>query len=593
MKIIFRHNIHDDIDKPFGIYQYDELIAKNPYYIDIRGIVREKGWIWLDEIQSSFTNVSKKFLSYTSLWWLTGMSRLDLRPWCQENLVKPLFYAQAVLEWIKENPKVKEIFLIGCDPTVAVYLKELDDTLNLDGEGIVSQYLYFVFHALKKSAIAIFLMLVVAYRIAKNHAFKPLTNIKYQIIVLYEFILGLPMTSGYKYFYGSLFDSMSNIGVNSIGYSCIEYTTGLNPKRDREEFMKNKSLFFLLDNINLGYLTLGILKNIYIILVTWIMVFTKFHCSINRGYSYWFWKCYLFHELAKFPCISEICAYFALKTLLKKSPQCKLIIYPYEEKGLERAYLFACQEKGIRTIGYAPHPQYRSALSLRDNLSPQSPKPSKYAVCGSAYVDYFVSWGNKDRNIISVWGSEKSYRYSLETRKINLSHLKILLLISHPNELKVFYSWLRAEERLLRSVTYLVRIYKGVYHKEFERVLTLLKSEFGCIKESKGELDEDLRQCDLAVFCATSAGPLTVNRGYLAIYVDLNDFLQINPCFDNLDAMLPCRSSEEFANRLDEIRKMNTDSIMKLYHEQLLLTERIFSPIQINILKEELLCGII
>lgn len=590
MKIIFRHNINVNIDKPFGIYQYDELIARNPYYIDIRGIVRGKSWIWLDEIQSSFTNVSKKFLSYTSLWWLTGMSRLDFRPWCQENYVKPLFYAMAVLEWIKVNPGVKEIFLIGCDPMVAAYLKELDNTLILEGERLDSQYIYFIFQALRRSAFAIYLMLVEAYRIAKNHAFKPLTNIKYQIIVLYELISGLPITSGYKYFYGSLFDSMSNMGENSIGYSCIEYTTGLNPKKDREEFLKNKSLFFLLDNINIGYLIIGILKNIYIILVTLIMIFTKLQCSINRDYSFWFWKNYLFHGLARITCLSEICAYFALKTLLKRSPQCKLIIYPYEEKGLERAYLFACQEQGIRTIGYTPHPQYRSAVSLRDNLSLQSPKPSRYAVCGSAYVDYFVSWGKKDRNIISVWGSEKSYRYSPETRRINQSHLKILLLISHPNELKVFYSWLRAEERLLRSVTYIVRVYKGVYNEEFEKVLTQLNNEFDCIKESNDEFEKDLRQCDLAVFCATSAGPLTVNRGYLAIYVDLNDFLDINPCFDDLDEMLPCRTSEEFAKRLDEIRKMNTDSIEYLYHKQVLLTERIFSPIQTNILKEELLC---
>ena len=61
MKIIFRQNIPDDINKPFGIYQYDEVAAQNQYYIDIRGIIREKSWVWLNEVQSSYENVSKYF----------------------------------------------------------------------------------------------------------------------------------------------------------------------------------------------------------------------------------------------------------------------------------------------------------------------------------------------------------------------------------------------------------------------------------------------------------------------------------------------------------------------------------------------------
>ena len=35
MKITFLQNI-DTIDKPFGVYQYDEQLAKEPNYVDIR-----------------------------------------------------------------------------------------------------------------------------------------------------------------------------------------------------------------------------------------------------------------------------------------------------------------------------------------------------------------------------------------------------------------------------------------------------------------------------------------------------------------------------------------------------------------------------
>ena len=589
MKIIFRQNIPDDINKPFGIYQYDEVAAQNQYYIDIRGIVRENSWNWLDEVQASYSDVSKGFLRYTRLWWLTGMSRLDVRPWWQESLVKPLLYANAVLEWIRLTPDVKEIMLVGCDPMVAAYLKEFDEELILEGKRKVPKYLYIFFQAIKHSVLALIKILMEAYRIGKHHMFKRSVNIEFSTIVLYELVPGLSVTSGYKYFYGSLFDSVKDMETESIGYCCIEYT-GSNIKRDRAELTKSNSVFFLFDSMSVSDLAVSILKNIYIILVTSIVAFTKIRCPISGSLSLRFWPNYLFQEMGRVPCLNAICAYTALKSLLKQSPQCKLVVYPYEEKGIERAILFACQKYGIRTIGYTPHPQYRSALSLRDNTNPLQPKPSRYAVCGSAYVDYFTSWGKKNRNLISIWGSEKSHRSNVDMHEINRSHLKILLLLSHPNELKVFYSWLRADSRISHSVAYTCRFYKAASVREFENVFALMMKEFNCIRESKGQLDEDLKQCDMVAFCGTSAGPLSVNRGYLGMYLDLNDFLEINPCFDDLDAMLPCGSAKEFAYRLSEIRGMDDDSLMKMHQRQLSLVERIFSPVQISNIREELLC---
>ena len=589
MKIIFRQNIPDDINRPFGIYQYDEVATQNQYYIDIRGIIREKSWTWLNEVQSSYENVSKIFLKHTRLWWLTGMSRLDVRPWWQEELVKPLFYAKAVLEWIRSNTKAKEIFLIGCDPMVAIYLKEFDEELIIEGERKAPRYLYFIFQAVKQSMVALLKILIAAYRIGKHHVFKRPVNIEFRTIVLYELLPGLSVTSGYKYFYGSLFDSVVDVETESIGYCCIEYT-GSNIKRDRAELTKSNSVFFLFDSMNVSDLAVSILKNIYIILVTSIIAFTKIRCPISGSLSLRFWPNYLFQEMGRVPCLNAICAYTALKSLLKQSPQCKLVVYPYEEKGIERAILFACQEYGVRTIGYTPHPQYRSALSLRDGMTPLSPKPSGYAVCGPAYIEYFASWCKKDRDNISVWGSEKSYKSIFEAHKINRSHLVVLLLLSHPSELKIFYSWLRADKRIVKLATYLVRIYKGGNDKEFERLLTLLKSEFDCIKESHGQLDEDLSECDLTAFCATSAGLVAINHGRLSIYVDLNDLLPVNPCFDDLDYMLPCKSPAEFADCLAAICNMSADTIVELHRKQVSSVEKIFYPVQTDVIKKELSC---
>lgn len=589
MKIIFKRKIPENIDKPFGIYQYDELMAQNPYYIDIRGFVREKTWIWLEEIQSSFADVSRAFLRYTRWWWVTSaMSRLDARPWGQEYILKPLFFAKAIIEWIKANPNVNTIFLIGCDPLVAVYLKEFDDTLVLEENRKFFLSKFFIFQACKQSLWAILRMLRIAYFIVRYHVFKANSNVDFKIIVLNESVSWNSLTLGHKYFYGSLFDSMNSAEANTIGFVCTSFQSS-NLAEFRTEFSKDKLFFFLLDNINLGDLIISMLINIYIILITWFIAFRRISCSIEKSLSNLFWPNYLFHELGRAPCLNSICCYKALKTIFRQS-ECKQVIYPYEEKGLERAILFACQEHNIESIGYTPHPQHRLSLSLRNTFRPMSPKPSSYAVCGSAYVDYFVSWGKKDHDSIKVWGSGKHRKNRLVVRELNRSFLKVLLLISHPNELKVFYSWLLVEKRISNNISYLIRAHKVADYKKFDKVLIPLIREFDFIKESQSSLIEDLSQCDLAVFCATSAGPVAVNHGYLAIYVDLNDFFEINPCFDDLDVMLACKSPAEFANRLDEICSMNADSIMELHHEQLSFVERIFSPIQTSTMKEDLLC---
>jgi len=145
------------------------------------------------------------------------------------------------------------------------------------------------------------------------------------------------------------------------------------------------------------------------------------------------------------------------------------------------------------------------------------------------------------------------------------------------------------EERLSNSIAYIVRVWKPG-SSEFKETLSKLTNEFDYIKISQRSLNEDLDQCDLAVFCGTSAGPVAINRGYLAIYIDLNDFFPINPCFDDLQKMLPCYSPSELADRLDEICVMNADSLEKLHHNQVYYVKEIFSPIQTSAVREDLLC---
>ena len=182
MKIVFKRHVPANIDAPFGIYEYDETLVQHPLYVDIRGIVRENCWAWLDEVQKSHANVSRSFLRYTRWWWVTWMSRLDVRPWGQEPIVKPLLFSKAVLEWTKLNENIDVIFLIGCDPLVSIYLREFDKTLLIKKRKESSLPIKSFLFACKQSFVAVLKMIKNAYSIGRYHVFNNSIDIDFVFI---------------------------------------------------------------------------------------------------------------------------------------------------------------------------------------------------------------------------------------------------------------------------------------------------------------------------------------------------------------------------------------------------------------------------
>ncbi len=145
MKVIFLPQIPKNINKPFAIYKHDEVLTSHHNYIDIREIIKNRSEEWLNEINKSHAVLSSKFLDYTRWWWITGMSRLDARPWGQEYQLKPFFFARAILDWLSLHQDVKEIFLIGCEDQVAIYLIEFNEDLEIKNSKEKLLPIFFIF----------------------------------------------------------------------------------------------------------------------------------------------------------------------------------------------------------------------------------------------------------------------------------------------------------------------------------------------------------------------------------------------------------------------------------------------------------------
>ena len=575
MKIILLDNFPKDLNKPFAGYRYDEILAHMDGNINIREILAEKSDDWLNDINKSFADLSRRFQKRTRWWWVTGASRIDLRPWGQEDVFKPLFFARAVLYWLSKHPGTDEIFLVCAPKEVEIYIKEFKADIVIENRQSELIAIPFIITLFEHLMIGILKSFKNAGHIIWNHLFCKRGVLKSKLLVLYELISDMTLVEGHKYFYDGLFEE---VGAEAEGvvFGCID-----NPSSPVNKLRSqlNEEIFFLLDYITfIGFIkSIGI--NIYVlVLLFWDCLWRKEYTFGNFVTSR-FWPNYLLKELSLVPFLNNICCYYALNVVLD-GHKYERLVYTYEEKASERAILFSSREKNIKTTGYIPHPQHRLALSMRDAYEPYAPKPDAYAVCGDQYVDYLRTWCKKESAAISVWGSKKSFREDFQAQKYDRTNLKVLLTLSHPNELGVFCSWLERDKKLTQGVTYYLRFYKEAGFKRFQEQLNVITKKFDCVKEIEGSLKENFEFCDLTVFCATSAGLLGVNGGKIAIHLCLDDFFAINPCFDDTEFMLSCRTAEDFSNRLDALCSLDDSAISEIYRNELDFISTIFHPIQ-------------
>jgi len=575
MKIILLANFPENLNKPFAAYQYNEVLVSRGGYINIPEIIAEKSDDWLNDINKSFADLSRRFQKQTRWWWATGASRIDLRPWGQEAMFKPLFFARAVLYWLSTHPGTNEIFLVCAPKEVEIYIKEFKADIVIESRQAELIAIPFIISLFGHLMVVFLKSIKNAGYIIWNHLFYKRDVLKSKLLVIYDLISDVTLVEGHKYFYDGLFEEDGAEGEGFV-FGCID-----NPSSPVTKLRSqlNEEIFFLLDYITLiGFIkSIGI--NIYIhVLLSWECLWRKKYYFGNFVTSR-FWPHYLLKELSRGTVLYTICCYYALNEVLD-SHKYDCLIYTYEEKALERAILFSTSEKNIKTIGYIPHPQHRLALSMRDAYEPYAPKPDAYAVCGDKYVDYLRTWCKKESSAISVWGSKKSFREDFQAQKYDRTNLKVLLTLSHPNELGVFCSWLECDTKLTQGVTYYLRFYKEAGLNKFQEQFNLITKKFDCVQEIEGSLKENFEFCDLTVFCATSAGLLGVNGGKIAIHLCLDDFFATNPCFDDTEFMLSCRTAEDFSNRLDALCSLDDRAISEIYKNELDFVSTIFHPIQ-------------
>jgi hypothetical protein len=573
MRILFSDSVTPD--QPFCTYVYDEVPSLQKNYVNIRSIVQDKTSFWVEELAKSHINICNKAALNMPAIWMSGWTRLDLRPWAQESVIKPFFFALAILEWIKRQNGRSELIIVGGPITVAHYLQELAPEIEVDISNIQlpqqKQRQDLFITVFSRAAFKIFRYALNVARFHLIHSCISTSGVKN--IIAYEHLQNTSLQDGHRYYYTSL---LENIDSKLISF----FVTGLVPPIARGKPGKDTAPKIVANDLCTAWeLAYAVTIEFSILVKLALLILVKPPCTVNGYTSKILWQNFLIPMMEHQGVMSAYLAHRGLRRLVAKH-DIQNIVYPYEEKGIERSLLLAIKNSKIQAIGFTSHPQHALGISMQDRRDSNCPKPDSYAFCGSMYKEYYRGWGNKKNSLMTIWGSEKGLATVLPRNdKAPSMRPNILLVLSHPNELDVFGTWLTAEPKICELVDFSIRRYMAVNAQSFETQLKNIQQNFKNVQNVEGTLRDNVAESDMVAYCGTSAGIEAISMGRVSIHLGINDFFAMNPLFDEFGHFLACFNSADFLNLLVELLSMSSSETEELLNEQRQAAAKIFSPI--------------
>ena len=496
--------------------------------------------------------------------------------------IKPLLVYWATREYLKLRKSKEEqinLVLVGGPSYLQDMISECDTEVRFSQYSSFSDRFCPWFKVVKDCISVVPIAVTMLFR----HVIipKPKTE-QLDIAIFCEAIEGSPR-KGIDYFYGSIYDMLCSDDQKIASY-CTTPRPSSSVEDEKESKRVNK-LFWLLDYLSIGDFFKSLISLLHL---AFRFTFTYFKISQRAEKAETETLLRVIRSETKFDLwFIHICVYFAANRLMRECKAPRAVIQ-YEEKPTERAVALASKEHRVEITGYVVHPMDKALVALRDHDNDNKPRPHKYAVCGSAVGTVLNTWAKKPAEDITVWGSGKSGRPEPRNTLDTRSTFSCLLLLSHPDELRIFGTWLRSEGRLREGLTYRIRRYWPSGADHFNEPLMELKKEFNFVYETEVDLPDAFKDSNIAIYSATSTGLLAGRFGALSVHVDLNDLYRISPCVDISGPPLNCATASKFANTIDFLRQLDSERLDLIYSRQIKYEAEIFSIPQRAIIKKYL-----
>lgn len=577
MKIYFHSSYNETCNNYF--VDYNNMHSSSEYFCDLRKHIKINQNIWLDSLSSWHDQLCLNLSKITKMWWLCDGSR---RYTWTPPIYKPFIFAVALLDYCKIN-EINEISLFDCPQEVYNYLKELspNDQIIL----LKSKNEYFYEHETKALKLMLKQLLKI-FLLATFNFFRSFSiNYKKEYLIYSQILSN--NKSDVDHFFGEIFHKSSSTKILWFyqGLSILKFFTNkfiLKINKDNTIFSIRylnfkDCLFFIYNFFKFFFLYNKFKKKLPILKID--------------GYKSKILPLCYFNTLIKnkFP-LEEFIIYRSLQNIIKNNPSIKKIIYPYEEKSLERSILLVCEMyKNITTYGYAHsvHWNLHYYYKIKNNL--HGLKPDYVLVTGILEKKWLIEYANNNINKIIVLGSNRYTSKIFEPpnyfkKKIDL---KILLTVGQPYDLIILSSYLQKINNIFDGTELLIRKYPFSWNEEQEKGLSIIKKYVKKIKiNNTDSLNKQIKWSNAIIYSTSSCGIIGMLNGRITINVALNDFFYWDP-FEkdgSKNAILHCENPDNLNQTLKKIKSLNKYEYSEIVNKQKEYASKIYSPINNEIL---------
>ncbi|MFH2204159.1 MAG: hypothetical protein ABIJ96_13655, partial [Elusimicrobiota bacterium] len=297
--------------------------------LDIRAAMTQRRQEWRQSLEAWHAELSRRAASLTRYWWLTDGSRLTA--WYPFDL-KPLFFALALAEEYEKNPG-QPLYAVGCPPEVAEYLTELRT-------GRCPRRLAYSPQPVR-AVSPLRLTASLAVRVLSRYL-RPEPDAADADVIAFSYVLrGEIFEQQDDHYFGKALDELPGLSKDRAfwSYHLDHLRDGKRAAAALARRGRRHAFYFdflsLADIVDIRARSFRVLHDLAPLKRD--LPPLEIGRFKSRAFSLRFFRDMIIHRAP----IEEMSVYIAFARMLRHT-RARTVVYPYEEKGIERALLFAC-----------------------------------------------------------------------------------------------------------------------------------------------------------------------------------------------------------------------------------------------------------
>jgi hypothetical protein len=555
---------------PYVRYSLEPIEEAQARYIDIAQVMNTHQAKWLDSLEAWHSDLSQSAAKLTPRWWWSSASRLTA--WYPANF-KPLFFALGVLQAARDLDG--ELIIAGAPEETREYLLEAQSG---DESGVAT--------AMRTAPPPNpwRLALSLAARILAGKARGGPKPQRSDVLAFSYTLRGDIFAQQDDHYFGSSLDHI-DIPVRWLYYLD---TLGDRGQVELKLSTQNRSFDFFTDFLSLRDIP-AIFKEAAAVITALRPLREEVRpLQIDTFKSHAFARRFIRDFVLAYPPYLEAAIHRGATRALESSGA-RTLLFPYEEKGIERALIDAARRvhPPVRTVGFA-HAVYNDGHLYLKNRSGSSapPRPDAIASTGPAAARWHATYNGTAPIVI---GSPRHVPAARPPQRTGA--LKILFTVGYGYELERLAAWCENKSGLFADCELLIRQYPYGWSDSQDRGAQRLKVAVSTARVEVGNLETQIQWCDAVLFASTSAGIHAMLRGRPGIQAALHDTFVANPLAGKTEAVESCKDATELSLALARLRALTPEEFASAATAARTTAETIYAPLDTAAWRRTLLGG--